>query len=277
MSFAARAEGATLHCTIRGTAGADTLTGTASRDVICGKGGSDTLNGMGGDDLLIGGFGNDTLDGGSGNDVMKGSQGADHFVDLHGKDHIYGGDGNDPCMNGSDGAGGDALNGGPGKDGYNVDPGDNVAREPNDYWVDGQVLRRLGRARPRLGHARAVSRDQRSAHTCSSPRTPASCSPRGVSAYSIRTGVDGSTVRVTISAASSSLSRSDKHGVGDVGDRDLEVRVPARPGPHRVDHLGHPAARHELGRTLEVLADRALAVWRHAHTVDNAPRLVKIP
>jgi Ca2+-binding RTX toxin-like protein len=52
--LAPRANGATLHCTIWGTAGPDTLTGTASRDVICGKGGSDTLNGMGGDDLLIG-------------------------------------------------------------------------------------------------------------------------------------------------------------------------------------------------------------------------------
>jgi hypothetical protein len=39
-----------------------------------------------------------------------------------------------PC----DDAGGDVLNGGPGKDGYNVDPGDTVAREPNDYWVDGE-------------------------------------------------------------------------------------------------------------------------------------------
>jgi Ca2+-binding RTX toxin-like protein len=138
VAMAPRAQGATLHCTIRGTAGADTLTGTAGRDLICGKGGSDTLYGRGGDDLLIGGYGNDTLDGGSGNDVMKGSSGADNFVDLHGKDHIYGGDGNDPCMNGSDGAAGDALSGGPGKDGYNVDPGDTVAREPNDYWVDGK-------------------------------------------------------------------------------------------------------------------------------------------
>ena len=51
---------------------------------------------------------------------------------------IYGGDGNDPCMNGSDGASGDYLNGGPGKDGYNVDAGDTVARQPNDYWVDGE-------------------------------------------------------------------------------------------------------------------------------------------
>jgi len=138
VAFAPRAQGAGVHCTIRGTAGGETLTGTASRDVICGKGGPDRIFGMGGDDLLIGGYGNDTLDGGSGDDVMKGSEGADHFVDLHGKDKIYGGDGNDPCMNGSDDAPGDFLKGGPGKDGYNVDPGDTVRREPNDYWVDGE-------------------------------------------------------------------------------------------------------------------------------------------
>jgi hypothetical protein len=42
VAMAPRAHSATLHCTIRGTAGGDTLQGTAGRDVICGKGGSDT-------------------------------------------------------------------------------------------------------------------------------------------------------------------------------------------------------------------------------------------
>jgi Ca2+-binding RTX toxin-like protein len=132
------AHGATPVCTITGTKGADTLTGTSGHDVICGKGGNDTLNGMGGDDVLYGGKGADTLDGGAGNDVMKGGPGPDSFVDLHGKDHIYGGNGNDPCMNGSDNAAGDVLVGGNGADGYNVDAGDTVKLQPNDYWVDGK-------------------------------------------------------------------------------------------------------------------------------------------
>jgi len=94
-------------CTIVGTSGADVIDGTPGADVICGWGGADHIDGKGGADRILGQAGADTLIGGAG------------------ADKLLGGGAND-TLDGSDGAGGDVVDGQSGTDSCTFDPGDTV-------------------------------------------------------------------------------------------------------------------------------------------------------
>jgi hypothetical protein len=80
---------------------------------ILGGPGNDVLIGGAGNDTLDGGAGNDRIEGGPGNDFLLGGAGNDRLFGGNGDDRLYGGPGND-YLDGGDGY--DVLIGGPGKD-----------------------------------------------------------------------------------------------------------------------------------------------------------------
>ncbi len=83
---------------IRGTEGADVIVGTKDPDEI---------EGLGGNDFICSANGADTVSGGMGNDKIYGGGGSDD---------LFGDEGNDLLHGGSNGVGGDALDGGDGTD-----------------------------------------------------------------------------------------------------------------------------------------------------------------
>jgi Ca2+-binding RTX toxin-like protein len=86
----------------------DILTGDDNANTLDGNNGNDVLDGQGGQDLLIGGNGNDTLNGGDGNDVLRGGKDAD-TLDGGADDDLF-------VAGGTDGSGGDTVNGDTGVD-----------------------------------------------------------------------------------------------------------------------------------------------------------------
>lgn len=99
-SHPAPAVGASVNCTITGTAGTDRLRGTATRDVICARGGADRIFGLAGSDRIYGGGGRDRIIAGAGNDVAVGNRRGDRLVGGPGTDRLFGGFGTDLCRGG---------------------------------------------------------------------------------------------------------------------------------------------------------------------------------